>query len=509
MPDESPPQQPPVINPLFAALGLEPVNAQRAAELQQKYEGDLNKTRGALSTANTNREDIQTRNLRAIDESIEGLKNSRYTGAVALNPAVSAAMAAGFLKTTPGVASNFSNELGNAMGNAAPVIGNLEKSGRDSFALLAELQRKRGEYEAEPTKELQAELRAREKSELQNIREVEKASLRAPAGAPTAKTAVDIENLIQDVFKDAEPQVKQETEDKQDANGNPLTVEQKTLIRNYIYAERIRRHNLGKTPESPLYIPPDKSPITPEQKAKAEALMNGLVPIRKGTDKMYDDYVKGFRSQSRNDGQEPLTRENWEIKNRTDATFQTEQAKTDSERYSKGTPAIRTAQQTLDHVERMINHPGMEKVITPNPIMKGMPNFTPAADDFASMHETLQSKLFLSSVELMKGTGPLSNAEGDKVQAAVAALKNVRNPEVYRERLREIQASLVSLQDAVRKDMAAIEARRGISAGGGGGPNNTPPPAEEGTVIRKKNAQGDTTTHTFTNGQWVPPLPGQ
>jgi hypothetical protein len=158
----------------------EDTDPNAVAGLLKDYRGALSKTREQIAGVQANRGDVTQRNLAAIDEAIQGLKASRQTGPIAFDPAVSAAMSAGFLKTTPGVAGNFMSELGSAMGNAAPVIGNLEKNNRDSFAILADLQRKRGEFEAEPLKEREANLQKTSDQTLKMIEQLEAAGVKSP-----------------------------------------------------------------------------------------------------------------------------------------------------------------------------------------------------------------------------------------------------------------------------------------------------------------------------------------
>jgi hypothetical protein len=158
----------------------EDTDPNAVAGLLKDYRGALSKTREQIAGVQANRGDVTQRNLAAIDEAIAGLKASRQTGPIAFDPAVSAAMSAGFLKTTPGVAGNFMSELGSAMGNAAPVIGNLDKNNRDSFAILADLQRKRGEFEAEPLKEREANLQKTSDQTLKMIEQLEAAGVKSP-----------------------------------------------------------------------------------------------------------------------------------------------------------------------------------------------------------------------------------------------------------------------------------------------------------------------------------------
>jgi hypothetical protein len=223
------------------------VDAEKAAALQKQYGAELEKTRGALSQVQGQRQDVTTRNLGAIDEAIQGLKNSRQTGPLAFDPAVSAAMSAGFLKTTPGVAGNFMTELGSAMGNAAPVIANKLGRDRDSFQILADLQAKRGEFEAKPLQEQQKTLEEREKEQATGLRTVEQAALkgataseRAAAKADSDKAKLDLnqQKLLEAMHNNARADMQAMLKGKED-----VSPPDQDLLRRWHLEQHINTHN--------------------------------------------------------------------------------------------------------------------------------------------------------------------------------------------------------------------------------------------------------------------------
>lgn len=82
--------------------------------------------------------------------------------------------------------------------------------------------------------------------------------------------------------------------------------------------------------------------------------------------------------------------------------------------------AIVSTDRAIQTAQELINHPGRQAA-TGKSFLLG---YVPGTDayDFGAKLETLKSQLFLPEVEKMKGMGALSNAEGQKLTAAVQAL---------------------------------------------------------------------------------------
>lgn len=270
------------------------VDKTAAEKLAGQYRTDLGQTRGALSGLQTQRQDVTTRNLQAIDEAITGIKNSRTTGMLALDPAVSASLAAGFLKTTPGVAGNFLGELGNAMGAAAPVIGNKQQRDRDAFALLAELHRKRGEYEAQPIIEQQKALEEREKAQETGLRTVEAAGLRGTTQGDRdklkadAKAEADRNKLMEAIQNNARADVEMIRKNKEDIAAPDLE-----LLHRYYQNQRIAEHNRNATAGVPQLVPPQ---MTQEDKDRVSGILKAS--NEKGLDEARSKAFKEIRQQT-------------------------------------------------------------------------------------------------------------------------------------------------------------------------------------------------------------------
>ena len=69
---------------------------------------------------------------------------------------------------------------------------------------------------------------------------------------------------------------------------------------------------------------------------------------------------------------------------------------------------------------------------------KWIPTVTQNTADLEAMVGTLKSKEFLVAIQAMKGMGALSNAEGDKLESAVANLSMSQSPEQFRKNLNSI-----------------------------------------------------------------------
>jgi pterin-4a-carbinolamine dehydratase len=462
-----PPPQPPEPQPSQASIiatALNPyanVNLDEARKLRDQYGQELKDTRGALSKAQGSRQSITERNLAAIDESIEGLKNSRYTGAVALNPAVSAAMAAGFLRTTPGVTSNFSNELGNAMGNAAPVIGNLEKSGRDSFALLAELQRKRGEFEAEPLKEEQTQLREREKTEMANLKEAEKALTRAPAGVPTAKddekAKLAREAMAQKIIADARNRAAEITKDKMNSDtGVRFNVTDTDKIRKYLIWDQIREHNLSHPPGSIGHIDPAPYKMEKTEEDEARQLADKAVPSDDGKHRDYAEYERSLKP-----GETKLSKPDWEAQNAAHKAVTVERAKELLNSENALDTTVATVAQLKETAEKLLHHPGLSGV-TGN--LYGVElNQGTNPDEVAALAliKQIQSIEFLKALPNMKGFGQLTEAEGAKLQASQNALARRMSTGDFRTELQAIVDRANRLEGRLRERLAEKERKSG------------------------------------------------
>lgn len=460
------------------------VDAEKAAALQKQYGAELEKTRGALSTVQGQRQDVTTRNLGAIDEAIQALKNSRQTGPIAFDPAVSAAMAAGFLKTTPGVAGNFMTELGGAMGNAAPVISNKLKGDRDSFQILADLQTKRGEFEAKPLQEQQKTLEEREKEQATGLRTVEQAALkgataseRAAAGKATAdeKARMEREKFAEKIRSDAETEIKAAITDKE-VDGRPINDEEQKVIRKFILRQRINDHNQGRDPSDPNsgFIPVERYPLSSAEEETAKGLMGKATPALKGEDKVYRDYVM----RERQAGREPMPLEVWKATNQGRAAAEVEKQKELAKTEMALPAAIEQSKLLKNKIDALLVHPGLNSVVGPvNGKYPETALLGGDANNFMALYNSLKASAFLEGIKGMRGTGPISDAEGKKVEATIGALARTQTVEAFRASLQSIMESIGKMEAEVAAKQREIVEGKKRDAAGSGGAGKVPTPA--------------------------------
>lgn len=93
--------------------------------------------------------------------------------------------------------------------------------------------------------------------------------------------------------------------------------------------------------------------------------------------------------------------------------------------------------QTIGTINRLMEHPGRKGATGTWNLGRMVPG-TDAAD-FAAEVETLKAQTFLPMVQQLRGMGALSNAEGDKLNAAVGALRFDMSEKAFNESLGRIR----------------------------------------------------------------------
>lgn len=95
--------------------------------------------------------------------------------------------------------------------------------------------------------------------------------------------------------------------------------------------------------------------------------------------------------------------------------------------------------------------------------------FLPSLDqenvNFEKMIETLKSKIYLDKVALMRGTGPLSDREGAKLETAMRSLELRQGPKQAFDNLIEIQELAVANQGLIKKKYGDIPTLERQAAG--------------------------------------------
>lgn len=99
-----------------------------------------------------------------------------------------------------------------------------------------------------------------------------------------------------------------------------------------------------------------------------------------------------------------------------------------------------TAQQALDQASKVFNHPGKIAGTGATSFISSVPGTS--AKGFSANLETFKAQTFLPMVQALKGLGALSNAEGDKLNAAVGALDPAMPTSEFNQSLKEITRTL-------------------------------------------------------------------
>lgn len=118
--------------------------------------------------------------------------------------------------------------------------------------------------------------------------------------------------------------------------------------------------------------------------------------------------------------------------------------------------ATSTIDNLLNTVDRIKQNPSLNSVI--GSIQGRMPSvFSDESNDAIALIETLGSQAFMSQIPAMKGTGSLSEREGDKLQSSLQNLGRVQSEEQFRGNLDEVQRLMLK----ARKN---VETRYGVKA---------------------------------------------
>ena len=144
------------------------------------------------------------------------------------------------------------------------------------------------------------------------------------------------------------------------------------------------------------------------------------------------------------------------------------------EKVEKATSAAATFDNQLNHIEMVEKNPELNNVVGS---WEGrLPAvFSDTAADAIALIDTLGSQTFLSQVEKMKGTGNLSEKEGDKIQAAFVNLSRTQSEKQFR-------ANLAEAKRLVLKNRAALSEISGVPLGKPDTPAKPTAPAGNVTV---------------------------
>lgn len=103
----------------------------------------------------------------------------------------------------------------------------------------------------------------------------------------------------------------------------------------------------------------------------------------------------------------------------------------------------------LNTADRILNTPFNIVESAAGPISSRMPTTSQATADFEQLVETLGSQAFMAQIPNIKGMGALSNAEGEKLQAALQNFSLKQSPKRLMENVREAQRLILKARKNV------------------------------------------------------------
>lgn len=134
--------------------------------------------------------------------------------------------------------------------------------------------------------------------------------------------------------------------------------------------------------------------------------------------------------------------------------------------------AVQTAQQTLDLINQIRNHPGRESATGIGGVLPGIPGTTQR--DFVALLDQAKGKAFLEAFDSLKGGGQITEVEGRKATDAIARLDRAQSRDGFLKALDDLQGVVeTGMQRAQqragrppaqpsRADVAAELRRRGL-----------------------------------------------
>jgi hypothetical protein len=140
----------------------------------------------------------------------------------------------------------------------------------------------------------------------------------------------------------------------------------------------------------------------------------------------------------------------------------------------------------INQVEFIKTHPGRYNGLIADPRIALKVSLSPQQSyDYASAVDTLKSQAFLNQVSQMKGTGALSNAEGEKIQTALANLSINQSKEAFDRNLNVI----FNTMDSAKKRSISLGKPYGLTENDFGVVPNEQPTTPKNII--KFNSKGE------------------
>lgn len=132
----------------------------------------------------------------------------------------------------------------------------------------------------------------------------------------------------------------------------------------------------------------------------------------------------------------------------------------------------------LNTADRVLKTPMSVIGSAAGPISARMPTLSQDTADFEALVETMSSQAFMSQIPKMKGTGALSEKEGDKLQSSLQNLSLKQSPERLVENVKEAQRLILK----ARKNLAD---KYGVPESVPDTPQAAPTPEETNALLKK------------------------
>ena len=358
-----------------------------ADRYRQQHKAKASEYAKGFESVMTERQAAVERANRILDETAEALRKGHTGEGFGQVNVPLMQFAAGMLRTKPGTQSNFANELGGGFAQMAPAIQAQRMNDDEYHRRMLDLTIKRSEYEQEPLKDRAALLKAQQLQEEKAGAAIEVAQLKAGA----AGSMSDIAKVEADYL-----------------------------------AGRITRE---------------------QRDAKIKKLTN-IAPGAPREEKLYDRARADFYAANPNASPTDFPSiEVWMAEQKGRAAAATETGKSAAEAAMAMPKLVADAGRFGDTVDRILElERHIDKIVGPvNGRLSPSLIFNTDAQALLNYIEELKSQQFGTAAATMRGLGALSNAEGEKIQAAVGRLNRWGDPKKFIEDLKRIRESTVKI----------------------------------------------------------------
>lgn len=110
--------------------------------------------------------------------------------------------------------------------------------------------------------------------------------------------------------------------------------------------------------------------------------------------------------------------------------------------------AVASINQQLQQLQRLESHPGFSGAVGLNSVIPSVPGSK--AYGFEKQLEKLDAQSFMAMIPNLAGMGALSNAEGQKVSAALSALSTGLSEEEFKSEMNVIRETLLQARDRIK-----------------------------------------------------------